>query len=266
MNAMPARVESPRPLAGIGVLITRPRAQAESLAARVAALGGNPIIFPVIAILPPRDAAALQDRIERLDEFDMVVFVSPTAVEQAWSRFETSHPGWSVGYRIAAVGAGSARQLRQLGADSVLAPEASAGAQGLLALPALRDQPPKHVLVVRGEGGREELALGLTALGADVEYAECYRRALPEVDASGLIDNWRRDIQAVSVTSVEILENLMAILGESGEPLLRATPVFTHHPRIAEAARAHGIGTVIEAASDEAALIDKLVEHFAGHD
>jgi hypothetical protein len=42
--------------------------------------------------------------------------------------------------------------------------------------------------------------------------------------------------------------------------------MFVHHPRIAEAARARGIGTVIETAADEAALVEALMDYFGNHD
>ena len=50
------------PLAGIGVLVTRPARQAGGFAQKLAALGATPIIFPAIAILPPADPAPLVAR------------------------------------------------------------------------------------------------------------------------------------------------------------------------------------------------------------
>ena len=47
------------PLAGIGVIVTRPARQAAGLASQLATLGAAPIVFPAIAILPPADDASL---------------------------------------------------------------------------------------------------------------------------------------------------------------------------------------------------------------
>ena len=42
------------PLAGLRVVVTRPENQAEELCDRLHALGAEPIIFPTIAIVPPK--------------------------------------------------------------------------------------------------------------------------------------------------------------------------------------------------------------------
>ena len=46
----------PSPLLGVGVLVTRPRAQAAELLAEIPGHGGPAICFPVIEIVP-RDTA-----------------------------------------------------------------------------------------------------------------------------------------------------------------------------------------------------------------
>src|SRR5258705_526363 len=80
----------------------------------------------------------------------------------------------------------------------------------------------------------------LTERGAQVEYAECYRRVRPQADAAPLLAEWQRGaVDAVTVFSVAALENLVAMLG-AGARRLEATPVFVPHPRVAEAARRHG--------------------------
>jgi uroporphyrinogen-III synthase len=247
-------------LAGLGVLITRPREQSEAFAERLARLGARPVIFPALAIAGPSDPDAFAARLAEADAYDTVIFISPNAVEKTLPALRAAHPDWPGTRRVAAVGQGTARALRARGIDEVLAPDAASGAAALLAMPALREPPPRRVLIVRGEGGRDELALGLAALGAEVGHAVAYRRVRPEADNRELLDLWRAGgIGAVVVTSTEILDNLIALLGPEGTALLRATPLFTHHARIAEAARARGVATVVEAASDEQGLIDALL-------
>lgn len=253
-------------LAGVGVLITRPLGQAASLAARVEALGGTSVLFPAIEIAAPENHAELDARIARLPDFDLIVFISPSAVERAVPLFEAAHPGWAACCRIAAVGQGSLHALQRHGIERVMAPAHSAGAAGLLDLPELFAPPPRHVLIVRGIGGRDELAEQLRARGAQVEYAECYRRIRPDTDPGPLLSRWQRgEIGAVIITSIEILDNLRAMLGALGAEHLRITPMFVHHPRIADAARRHGVETVIESAVDEAGLAAALKEYFSHH-
>jgi hypothetical protein len=64
------------PLAGIGVLITRPARQAAGFAQKIAALGGTPVIFPTIVILPPPDRGPLERAHAALATYDFAFFVS----------------------------------------------------------------------------------------------------------------------------------------------------------------------------------------------
>src|SRR5262245_34763049 len=88
------------PLAGIGVLVTRPARQAAGFAEKIAALGGSPVIFPAIVIMPPAETDGLSRVHARLDEYDCAVFVSANAVEygapdpRGWpARLQTFAPG-----------------------------------------------------------------------------------------------------------------------------------------------------------------------------
>lgn len=253
-------------LAGVGVLITRPVGPAASLAARIAALGGTPVLFPAIEIADLEDRTALDARLADLPDFDLIVFVSPSAVECALPLFESRQPGWAEHRRLAAVGRGSLHALQRHCIEKVMVPPAEAGAAGLLRLPELLQPVPRRVLIVRGVGGRDEFAQSLGALGAQVEYAECYRRIRPAADPEPLLARWRLgEIGAVTVTSLEILDNLQAMLGPAGAEPLHCTPMFVHHPRIAGAARRLGVETVIESTSDEDGLVASLVEYFAEH-
>ena len=63
-------------LNGAGIVITRPARQAAGLAREIAALGGRPLVFPAIVILPPADVAALRDVQGNLARYDIAIFVS----------------------------------------------------------------------------------------------------------------------------------------------------------------------------------------------
>jgi uroporphyrinogen-III synthase len=248
------------PLSGKAVLITRPAGQAVGLQARLRALGSEPVLFPTLEILPPRDGALLARQLAALDTCQMAIFISPTAVERGLAAV----PAWPAGLRVAGVGPGSAAALRGAGITEVLAPEAGADSEHLLALPELADMTGQRVLIFRGDEGRELLAQTLVARGARVDYAACYRRGLPEVDAAPLCDRWRRGgIQAVTVLSSQGLDNLFTLLGADHTDLIRATPLFAPHPRIAENARHHGVVSAFTTGPGETGLLQGLVEYFA---
>lgn len=248
------------PLSGQGVLITRPAGQAMGMQARLRALGADPVLFPTLDILPPADTATLAWRLAALADYDLVVFVSPTAVQYGLAGI----PVWPGGPRAAGIGQGTAAALRAAGIAPVLAPSEGGDSEHLLALPELADMTGRRVLIFRGEGGRELLAKSLTTRGASVDYAECYRRDLPRSDPAPLLAIWRHGgIQAVTVLSSQSLDNLFTLLGDHNAGLICATPLFAPHPRIAAHAGRLGVVQAIATGPGEAGLLQGLVEYFA---
>ena len=243
-----------------GIVITRPARQAAGLAREIAALGGRPLIFPAIVILPSADVAALRAVHWELAHYDIAIFVSPNAVE-----FGVGDPAtWPAHILTLAPGPGTATALAAVGIADVRIPATSMDSEGLLALPELVDVAGKRVVIFRGDGGRELLRSALEARGATVVQAECYRRAKPESGAAGLIDAWReRRVDAVTLTSGAGLDNLWSILGNEGRAHFMTTPAFVPHARIAERARGLGLRLVIVTAPADAGLLASLLEYFA---
>jgi len=237
-------------LRGRGILVTRPSGQAQNLARLIEEAGGRAHLFPAIEIqdLPPPQALA------RLQEFDLAIFISPTAVAKTMGRLAE----WPQAVRTAAVGGGTRRELERRGVGSVISPAAGADTEALLAAPEMRDVAGKRIVIFRGENGRALLGDTLRQRGAHVEYASCYRRTRPEKNQSFKPD----EIDAITVSSSEGLANLFEMLDPA---LLRATPLFVPHPRIAEEARARAVRHVEIAGSSDEEMRDRLVAYFRSH-
>ncbi|HXZ54452.1 MAG TPA: uroporphyrinogen-III synthase [Burkholderiales bacterium] len=250
-------------LSGRGIVITRPREHADALAERVRAAGGEPILFPTIEILPPEDGSAVSDIIARLEDFDLAIFVSPTAAIRGHAMVGASRP-WPRRPRVAAVGAGTAKALLERGFQNVICPPGEADSEALAAVDELRELRGRSVVIFRGQGGREWLARELEARGAHVEYAECYRRARPQADVGGLLARWQSGaVEGVSITSSEGLANFFAMLGPTGGSYLRATPVFVPHPRIARAARELDVREVVVTGRGDERTVAEMAAFFA---
>jgi uroporphyrinogen-III synthase len=238
-------VTATQALAGLGILVTRPAHQAEHLAELIRAAGGEPILFPAMAIVDLPDVRPLHALIDRLDQFDLAVFISPNAVTKAMNLIRARR-ALPPGLRIAAVGKGSRRALAQFGVENVLVPTERFDSEGLLALPEFQAASGKRIVIFRGDGGRELLAEELVRRGAQVEYAECYRREKPQAASAQLLHRWaRNEIHAITVTSVEMLHNLFDLAGKLGQQWMKTTPLFVPHERIAEVARGMGLQQVI---------------------
>lgn len=242
-------------LAGRGVVLTRPRELAEPFARLLDSRGAHAIVFPAIEIqpLPPPPSLA------GLAEYDLVVFTSPSAVRVA----RAAQPPWPPRL-AAALGAGTRRELEHTGARAIIAPQAGADSEALLALPQVQRLAGKRVLIVRGEGGRELLAESLKARGAVVEHAVCYRRTKPAADAAQLVEAWRRgEVDALTAYSAQALDNFAAM---GGAELIAALPVFVPHERIARRARALGAREVAVAAGGDDQMLERLVAYFDARD
>lgn len=244
------------PLAGIGVVVTRPVRQATAFAQQLAALGATPIVWPAIVILPPDDPAPLARVHASLNAYDLAFFVSANAAEYG-APPAGRWPAQLVAY---APGPGTAAALAAVGIPDARIPATTYDSEGLLALPELARVAGKRAILFRGQGGRELLGGTLAQRGAIVESVSCYRRAAPSGDARGLLDAFAEGrAHALTLTSAEGVDNLLRAAGEHGRALLARVPAFAPHPRIVEHARAAGLDARLTAGGD-AGLVAALLE------
>jgi len=252
-----------KPLSGRRVVITRPAEQAAHLAAAVDQAGGVAVLFPVLAIHDIDDPQPILELAGRLDEFDLVVFVSPNAVTKALALITRQRP-WPAGLRVAAMGQTSERELARCGITEVIAPRLRFDSEALLELPEMQEMAGKRVLVFRGDSGRDLLGDTLTQRGATVEYATCYRRGKPDADSAPLLQLWAlHQLDAIVITSSEGLRNLVEMLGVPGRELLNNTPLFAPHARIVAEAQALGLSRVVPTAPGDEGLMAGLIAHFS---
>jgi len=249
-NRSPA---GPCDLGGLSVLVTRPAQQAAGLAEAISAARGRPVSFPALEILGPENKQAAHAQLANLDRADLLIFISANAVRYAFPLMPDRIP---LDLQVAAVGQATARALEECGLDATLVPDSRMDSEGLLAMPQLQDVQGRRILIVRGNGGRELLKETLEQRGAQVDYVEVYRRRLPERNPANLVRNWESLVEAVTVTSGEILDNLFTLLGPAGTPLLQATPMVVVSERMAASAEQRGCQVIYlaDSASDRDVL------------
>jgi len=121
------------------VIVTRPAAQAVGLSAALGAAGFATFEFALLEIAPVRDPQPLLQALVALEQYALVVFVSPNAIEHALAHLGTP---WPAQVPIGVLGPGSVRALAQHGISaprvSVIAPRgalASRGDSGSVAQP-----------------------------------------------------------------------------------------------------------------------------------
>ncbi|RJG08307.1 uroporphyrinogen-III synthase [Massilia cavernae] len=248
------------------VVITRPRAQAEGLARAVAALGRKPVLLPLLEISQLGDTAALEDTLDGLAGYALVAFVSPNAIDAAFTHIER----WPDGVAIAVVGEGSRAALAAHGLTdantTIISPRdpTRSDSENLLQAIDLAALHGKRVLIVRGQSGRELMADGFRAAGASVTTCAAYRRSVPALTpalAATLAELLAAQHDWI-ITSSEALRGLMALVRQLGSEEAVAKMQQQHlivpHARIAETANTLGLTRLTLTGSGDECLLAAL--------
>lgn len=245
-------------LGGRTVMVTRPAAQSERLCRMIERAGGRALRFPVLEIVEMKGKPAARSRalLEDCGSYDALIFISRNAVIFA----ESLCPGLFARGTLPAIyatGSGTRRELGRYGIEAAAGKDGF-GSEDLLRLESLdsRHVAGRRLMIVRGNGGRELLKNELQRRGARIDYAEVYQRGMPNAGADTLRKLWqdhRPDV--IVITSVQSLDNLVALAGEENRLALLETPLAVMSPRIAEHAAGLGFlrpASIATAASDAA--------------
>lgn len=248
------------------VVITRPRAQAGSLAAAVAAIGRELVLLPLLEIEPLADSAPLQAVLADLADYALVAFVSPNAIDAAFAHIRA----WPEGVALAVLGEGSRASLAAHGVNDgnavIHCPRdgAPSDSEHLMASLDTAALCGRRVLIVRGESGRELIADAMREAGAEVTTVAAYRRRVPAFNAalaSDLAALLARDCDWI-ITSSEALRGLFALAGQLDGPAavakLQQQHLIVPHARIAETAAALGFTRLTLTGSGDASILAAL--------
>lgn len=244
-------------LKDLHIAVTRPVDQAESICEAIVHHGGDAIPFPLIAISPLDDYNEFERGIADLERADWAIFISTNAVDNALPKILKKFGNIPENLKFAAIGHQTAKQLSLYGIHQVLTPHTRFDSETLLALAEMHDVKNKNIIIFRGVGGRDVLADTLKSRGANVTFAECYRRINPQADTQFLNSEWQQGhLNAVIVTSSEAMRNLLDMARES--EWLRHVTLFVNHARIAELPKQFGFKVLVTDAPGDDAMIKCL--------
>ena len=260
-----------RPLAGVRVVVTRAKAQATEMVARLESLGAEAVEVPTIAIAPPEDPGPFHAACERIRTFDWVVFTSVNAVARVAERVAAvpggiGDPG---GPRLCAVGAATAEALEGHGLRIDLVPDEYRAEGVIRAMCRQGDLTGVRVLLPRANLARELLPTALRKAGAKVTAVTAYRTVPADLDPEGPdIRRMLREgqVDVVTFTSGSSVKNFVRAIGGT-----QAADLLRHHvdvacigPVTAETASTLNIATqIMPAESTVPALLDAIVERLA---
>lgn len=166
-----------RPLFGQRVVVTRSRAQAAELTARLAELGADVVEIPCIKRAVPSQPQHLLDALLELNSYDWLVFTSANGVTAFFEYFFRAFQDMRDigGVRIAAVGPGTAAKLRELHLQVDLMPEEAIGEKIAAAFEKFETIENLKICLLRAEVANPDLPNALEALGAIVDDIPVYR-------------------------------------------------------------------------------------------
>jgi uroporphyrinogen-III synthase len=229
------------PLKDMRIVITRPAGRGEALARRIRELGGVPIVFPTIEVLPLSDHSSLDEALSRIERYGWVVFTSASGVRAFFGR--ASDLGVkipSVGCKFAVIGPGTAGELARHGAMHSFMPSE-------YLTKALAEELPiddgERVLLVRAEGVGPEMADILSKKGAVIEEVYAYRVRTPR----GVLRIG--DFDAVIFSSPSSVRGFLRLIEGRAGDVSRAAKVWCIGPVTAK--EAISLGLKVDAVAEE---------------
>ncbi len=225
-----------RPLFGRTIAVTRARAQASSLAARLAGLGASVLEAPAIRIEP------LPFTRPPLGQYDDLVLTSVNGVELL---LETDVRELA-GVRVAAIGSATVAALQRRGIAADVVPPRAISEELLEELGTVAG---RRVLIATAEGARDVLPDGLRQRGAIVEVLHLYRTVPEPVDPDAI-----DAVDLVTFASSSTVDTVLGALDADRLTRLRAVSIG---PVTSASLRAAGVEPVAEAEPHD---VDGLVD------
>ena len=240
------------------IMITRPAHQAKGLTQGIQSQGGDVFLFPTLDIQPSEPSPQNDKLIAHINQFNMIIFISPNAVEHGINKI-TATSNLSESVLLATIGQGSAKALEaKLGKPADIVPKKNFNSEGLLLTNEMQNVEGKHILIIRGNGGREHLKQELEKRGAVVEYLTAYQRIKPQQKSDKLEQYLQNNlIAAIVITSAESLKNLLEMSPGKVTKQLLHVPLLLINQRLVSIANEIGFNSkliVADEASDESII------------
>ena len=204
-----------RPLHNKRILITRDQIQSRALSQILSQRGAQPIELPTIEIAPPENYNALDVALQKINDYDWVIFTSVNGVKGFFERLY--HQGWDSRHlgdiRFCAIGSTTKSSLSEHGIKADFIPNDFTSAHVVKAF-AGYTMHGHRVLLPRSEIADARLPKGLRSMGALVDDIPVYRTLIPE-ESRGRIDHAiGSGVDVTIFASSSSVTNLMSLLGD----------------------------------------------------
>jgi uroporphyrinogen-III synthase len=199
-------------LTNIGVAVTRGEGPSGPLTLLLKREGARVLDWGSIDFAPPENQGPLLSALERLGEYDWIVFSSPRAVEAVVPRVGARPEG----LRVAGVGPSTAAAIERNGWSVDRVPETGSGEALVEVFRAADDVTGARVFFPASAVAREVIPRGLIGLRAVVDQVEAYRMVTLPLDRGACAEAVDRgEVQVVTFASPSAMEGLRAGIGKA---------------------------------------------------
>ena len=212
-----------KPLKGKTILVTRPRERAGEFITLIEEAGGRALLVPLIRIVSAQSWERCDAAIQRLQDFDGILFTSANGARFFLGRFSVLDRNCAdalATIRLYAVGGQTSTILSSYGLNVALMPHQYKSRELGEAL-IQEGVKGKRFLFPKGNLGGEELRDILRNAGATVEEVIVYENLAPSANAISEVDQMLKNggVDAVTFFSPSSFQNFVGQIG--AEPLLR---------------------------------------------
>jgi uroporphyrinogen III methyltransferase/synthase len=255
------------PLLGRRIVLTRPHAQSGDFEARIAALGGEPVVAPAVEIAPPDSWTIADAALRRIGTYDWIAFTSANAVRALVERADAiGVPRDELSSRrLAVVGPATAAAV-----GSALRPPdfTSTVNTGDALGHEVVEVENARILLPRGDLAGDALPAALRARGAFVDEIVVYRTVpgpgIPTIVA-GVRESTVDALLFASASAVRFVADALAGETVNTGQALRWPVAVCLGPVTADAAREAGFRSVVVAdGTTQTELIYRVVLWFVG--
>ncbi len=252
-----------RPLHGQRIVVTRTREQASKLSVALSTLGAEILEIPTIRIAPPSDRNAFAESVVDAPQYDWLIFTSPNGVKRFFQAFFAVYEDIREigGARIAAVGPGTAAELKKVGLMVDVMPEKAVAEELIAAFDKKAEEfggvEHTSMLWVHGEQARDTVYKELMKRKAIVDECLAYRTEPVSDDPTGALASFQQDgADWISFTSASTVHNWMKL----GVPLPKYIKIASIGPITTEALAQHGLKPDIEAPKHNIPSLIKAIQ------
>lgn len=246
------------------VLITRPEPENQDLCQQLLAQDWHPISLPLVTF----SAVDTPDLPASLPTPHAIIVISPRAVAFGIAWLRQYHPEWlqdsddpKTRPHFIAIGPATRAALIHEHICVHNTPNKSQNSESLMQNTYFKALPNnRHILILKGEGGRTVIQSTLTEQGHQVSCVDVYKRTLPSYTVHQLYAAQLASAACFTVTSSEILNALVAVLSKSTEThSWLNTPIIVVGQRQAQDAKQFGFNNVfIAPGADNQTLLQTL--------